>query len=279
MRATQGQLRGKIMKSVRTFLRYCCQQFGVAVIVLATLQSPAHAQQYSIIQIPPAPTQTAPPLGYAINAIGEVTGEFDPVNMSIQPYAPLKPRLFVYAYGNGSTTGSDANGYANGATTDLGPGNVSCSSWSSAIGYGINSSAQIVGALCATTEEPTAFLYQNSAFDGIGETSQYASTAAAINTSGLITGYIQFPSSDLPANCTGNDYHTFLYDPNVQDPNASLQDLGSNFPCSSHGVAINDSGQIVGYFNDVQGNSHAYIFSNATVSDLGYINFPGSPAY
>ncbi len=250
--------------------------FTLLLLTLACLSSSVRAQQYLVTEIPaPADYPMAPPLGYAINAIGEVTGEFDPIYMSIQPYAPIDPRLFVYAYGNGSSAGIDANGYAVGTTTDLGPSNVPCSSHSSVTGYGINLSGQVVGDLCSTTENPLAFIYQNGQFIGFGEANEYAAVAKAVNASGLVTGTIEFPIAS-GSSCSGS-YHAFIYNSGT----ATFNDLGplSSGGCESYGFAINDAGQIAGYFIDAIGNSHAFVYSNGAVADIGYIQFPNPPVY
>ncbi len=247
--------------------------FALLLLTLAGLSSSVRAQQYLVTEIPaPADYPMAPPLGYAINAIGEVTGEFDPIEMSIQPYAPISPRLFVYASGNGSAAGTDANGYAIGITTDLGAGPCPLGIVG-AIGYGINSSGQVVGNLCATEQATTGFIYGNGQFFGFGETGGIAASATAVNATALVTGTIEFPVVS-GGNCSGLDeFHAFIYNAGT----AALDDLGtlSNGGCASFGLAINDAGQIAGYFIDSLSAQHAYIYSVSNgLTDLGNLGYP-----
>ncbi len=215
----------------------------------------ARAQEYSVTEILPAAGQSAAPIGTAINARGEVTGQFYPFGFTIQPH------VFIYA---------------NGITTDLGdynPGGNCGTNDSGVSASGINASGQIAATLCSTTEYPTAGVLENGLFVPIASASPatpgvVGGVASAINTSGEVTGTVQF---SLIQSCPGNYYHTFLYNSST----LIYQDLGGIIGCSSHGLAINDAGQIAGFFADTGGNLHAYRYDSNTGTsvDLGNLGY------
>lgn len=255
----------------------------------------ASAQQYSVVELPyPAvypPNNSAPaPLGYAINTGGEVTGFFGPPAGGETPGVTLGssgPNLWL-----GSSPGSALFQYSNGVTNNLGSydptesgGFGFCGSNSPSVGFAINASAETTGAVCATTETPTAFSYQNGSFNLIEVSGALAGWGHGINSAGLIVGTLLATGGS----CAGNTYHTFLYNSTSAatldgiSPGAS-QDMGTFFGCSSWGYAINDAGQIAGEATDSSGNFHGYLYSyNSTTGtgsavDIGYLNCPSNPS-
>lgn len=257
----------------------------------------ANAQQYSVVRLPyPAaypPNNSAPaPLGYAINAGGEVTGFLGPDAGGLSPAVTLGSSGFNLWLG--SSPGSALFLYSGGVTSNLGSYNPIgssgfgfCGSNSPSVGFAINASAQITGAVCATTETPTAFSYQNGSFNLIELPGTLAGWGHGINSSGLIVGILQLPES---APGCPNTYHTFLYNSSSAEPldgvsPGASQDLGPFFGCSSWGYAINDSGQIAGTVTDSSGNLHGYLYSYNSVAgtgsaiDIGNIACPNNPAF
>jgi probable HAF family extracellular repeat protein len=229
-----------------------------ALVVLAALMMApivANAQQYSLKKIPIPTGFLGLFLGNAINASGEVAG-----SAYLQPY-DIDPHVFVYSKG---------------VTTDLGDDNpnVTCGEISGATAAGINESGQIAATICATTEFPSAAVladgvYRPFAGSGMYNVAPFA-WSAAINAGGLIVGTLE-----TGVGCDGNEDHTFLYNTGT----GVTQDLGTMSGCSSQGLAINDAGQIAGYFSDTSGNSHAYLYSNGTTVDLGNLGYQYAQAY
>ncbi len=251
--------------------------FTLATLMMASLAAgpvPAGAQQYSVTEIPPAAGQSAAPIGNAINTSGEVTGFIGP------PAAGGGFWTVPYnypGYPNGQQPGDGFFRYSSGTTLSLPSYNPNffCASNAPTIGIGINASGQIAGAVCATTESPTAFSYQKGTFTLIPQPpGSVASWGTQVNSGGLIVGTALFP---VVAGCPGNTYHTFLYDSVA----GSLQDLGTFFGCSSYGAGINDSGQIVGTAW-VNANPHGYLYNQvtATATDIGSLFLcPNNPGF
>jgi probable HAF family extracellular repeat protein len=223
-----------------------CLISGIASIAIA---GGARAQDYSVVEIPPATGYLEPPLGTAINATGEVTGTFY-VTSNLEPH--------VFMYGGG-------------VTTDLGSGDPALycsSSISGAGGTGINGTGMIAAILCSTTETPIPAVYENGTFTTIGIGSKaIGGVTAAISTHGVIAGTIEFP---ITTGCPGNTYHAFRYTASTntfQDLQGALAHIG----CSSTALAINDTGQIAGYVFDASSTSHAFLFSKGTAIDIGFL--------
>jgi probable HAF family extracellular repeat protein len=126
--------------------------------------------------------------------------------------------------------------------------------------YGINQSAEVVGAGYINASSFHAFLYSGSKMTDLGPAGAYQATAYAINTSGQIVG-----AYSLNSGASG----TFLYTDGKMTtiPNPSGSSL-------AFGSAINDNGEIVGALYPNGGASHAAEFSNGLWTDLG--NFPGA---
>jgi probable HAF family extracellular repeat protein len=222
------------------------------VVPAALMMAPilVNAQQYSLKKIPIPTGFSGLFLGTAINASGEVAG-----SAYREPYY-INPHVFVYSKG---------------VTTDLGDDDplVTCDTNSSgATAAGINESGQIAATICATTEFPSAALLADGVYKPFAGSGRYNvlpfAWSTAINAGGWVVGTLETGGT-----CVGNDYHTILYNPGT----GVTQDLGTMAGCSSQGLAINDAGQIAGYFSDTGGNSHAYLYSNGTAVDLGNLGY------
>jgi len=171
--------------------------------------------------------------GYGINDSGQVTG--CSLNTGNAAY-----HAFIY----GTDTGmKDLGAIANGTS----------------MGYGINNSGQVTGYSYApgTNGPYHAFLYSSGAgMQDIGTLGGTGSAARGINDSGQVTGY-----SNLPGDAT---YHAFVY-----SAASGMKDLGTLGGNSSDARAINNSGQVTGYALTANGASHAFIYSNGKMTDLG----------
>lgn len=120
--------------------------------------------------------------------------------------------------------------------------------------YGINNSGQVVGYSLLTNGNTHAFLYSNGTMSDLG-----AFEARDINSNGQVTG-------------SGSPSATF-YSNGVT---AHLGALGgwinynNQFYSSSYGIGLNDYGQVTGNSTTTTpGNTHAFLYSNGTMSDLG----------
>lgn len=239
--------------------------FTVATLMLAGLAAgsvPAGAQQYSVTEIP-APTvpvgiATAPPIGYALNASGEVTGQF-----AAQPFyngvADGARHLFVYSHGTTVDLGADD------------PAFLCVSNGSGAIGLGINAQGDITGDLCAGTQNSIAFVKLNGAsgygpfvpFDSVIQQTYpnlVASVGNSINVGDQVAGTLELPSSLVCGSA-----HPFIYDQStgvLHDFFSSIQLAGG---CSAYATAISDAGQVAGQFWNTQSlYTQAYVYNPAT---------------
>jgi probable HAF family extracellular repeat protein len=118
--------------------------------------------------------------------------------------------------------------------------------------YGINNNGQIVGAGdIAGSHNGHAFLYANGQMSDLGTLGGDYSQANGINDNGQIVGVSQV--SDITGVADA-----FLYS------NGSMVDLNSLIGPNSgwtleSATAINDSGQIVGYGINAEGQDHAFL--------------------
>ena len=101
------------------------------------------------------------------------------------------------------------------------------------------------------------------------------SSANAINASGQVTGF-SYLTFATPTNPNPNtQWHAFLYS------GSKMRDLGALGGGLSSGVAINDSGEIVGFADVIVGqlgHRRAVIFANGAIQDLGTLGGPGAQA-
>ena len=97
--------------------------------------------------------------------------------------------------------------------------------------------------------------------------------ATAINASGQVTGYSN-TDKQIQVSCPPQKYgqpkkcfepieHAFLYS------NGTMTDLGTLGGIGSEGLAINDSGQVVGWSQTKAGTSDAFLWNGTRMTDLG----------
>jgi probable HAF family extracellular repeat protein len=97
--------------------------------------------------------------------------------------------------------------------------------------------------------------------------------ATAINAKGQVTGY-SATNHEIQVPCPPGQYgtakkclepidHAFLFS------NGTMTDLGTLGGTGSEGVAINDSGEVVGWSQTKAGTSEAFLWNGAKMTDLG----------
>ena len=217
---------------------------GIAAILTIALASSCSAQSYNVTDlgyIGGTPKATNPE---ALNNNGQVVG---------------------YSYISGSSV-YDAFLFDFGPLLDLGSLNGGFS-----IADGINDNGDIVGS-SPVNGAPHAFLVSTGNMKDLGTLPGGSSSIAyAINNQGQIVGYSSTPNSGQKA---------FLLS------NGTMTDIGAlnNFGVQGGGIstafAINNKGQIAGssynFDNSPNGfSTHAFLFDNGTMRDLGGINAIG----
>lgn len=123
--------------------------------------------------------------------------------------------------------------------------------------FGINAGGQIVGTMCPVpkTWPARAFLYSGGVFSNLGSLYGSDSGATGINAGGQVVGI--------------SDGSVFLYSGGV------MTDLG--IPADLiHTPAINDAGQIAGYYQGSFFGYHTFLYSGGVLTDLG---IPRAPNY
>ncbi|MEO8738698.1 MAG: DUF3466 family protein [Casimicrobiaceae bacterium] len=117
--------------------------------------------------------------------------------------------------------------------------------------YGINDSAQVVGT-SNTADGNHAFLFKTGMMTDLGMMGGSGSTATAINTAGLIVGFVD----------KGSD-RAWLFDGEV------TIELGTLGGATSRAYAINDAGMVAGSSTLANGEEHAFLYDQSTMHDLG----------
>lgn len=224
--------------------------------------------------------------GYTLQDLGTVPGATSSSAAAINDAGHV-----VGTSGSGGQS-THAFAYAGGSITDLGVG-LSGSSFAT----GINDSDQIVGYTTSGTLPNGAFLYSKGNYQSLPQLVE----AAGINNQGQIAGDISLTSppgrfAALYSNGTvqnlgvqgssfnigaginnngqvifnssqGTTYEGYLYS------NGALTELPTLGGFSGTVYAINDQGQIVGTAMTAGtyrgGDSHAYLYSDGTIQDLG----------
>ena len=149
--------------------------------------------------------------------------------------------------------------YSGGAMQDLG----TLGSGSNSYAYGINDSGQVVGASNYTSSSyySHAFLYSGGVMHDLGALgTDTNSFACGINDRGQIAG------TSYSDTTSGTVYTAFLYS------NGTMQSLGTLGGSMSYSYAINDSGEVVGYYYSTLMTNveygHAFVDSGGTMTDL-----------
>ena len=167
--------------------------------------------------------------GYAINALGQVTGESTRAN---DPF--FNPHAFLW---NGTTM------------RDLGTLGGAIS-----VGAAINASGQVTGSADAA-HAPHAFLWDGTEMQDLGTLGGEDSYGSAINDSGQVTGGSTTPDGG---------FHAILWDGTTLQDLGTLVEAGAY----SEGFAINASGQVTG-ISEGDGGYHAFLWDGSTIQDLG----------
>lgn len=139
---------------------------------------------------------------------------------------------------------------------------------------GINDGGQVVG-WSAVSQDPFvyhAFLYTGGVMQDLGTFGGAGSQASGINNSGQIVGWAYGTGN------SGDTEHAFLHT-GGGSLNPAADDLGTFGGPSSQAVAINASGQVVGWAATTSGEAHAFLHSgsgslNQATDDFG--TFGGS---
>jgi probable HAF family extracellular repeat protein len=128
-------------------------------------------------------------------------------------------------------------------------------------GRAVNSSGQVTGLAYTAGNAVHAFLYSQGQMTDLGTLGGSYSEGDGINAAGEVTGYSLMMGD--------NDLHAFLYTParGMVDLNTLLPD-GSEWVLED-GHGINNAGQITGYGINPNGKTHAFLYSEGVVTDLG----------
>ena len=200
--------------------------------------------------------------GYAINASGQVTGNFASYDFDNPTHAFVTDAT-TQAMTDLGTLGCGTRDYCNG----------------SSYGTSINASGQVVGYSSTATSVAAdhAFITTPStnAMTDLGSLGGGTSEAFGINDSGQVTGASSVVSDGW--------FHAFITDPSTN----TMTDLGTLGGPQSWGIAINASGQIAGYsytasFTFTNGGPyHAFVTDATTqaMTDLGTLGGAASEAF
>jgi probable HAF family extracellular repeat protein len=268
------------MKCLELVFQRVNKLLGLWILVLAPFYAaPAGAQSYSITNLGVLPGGTYS-FSTGLNAKGEATG-----------------------YGDASQGSVRAWRYSHGALIDLG---TLGTSYSLTYAYDINDHGDVTGYSFTAEGDARAFLYHDGKMQDIGTLGGTESGGYAINNAGEITGvsdilydtgaaafiYLEgtmrslgglggTDGNGLGINNTGEItgwafteanllQHAFLY------RNGAMYDLGAlggaGYALNSHGLAINDSSEVVGdsQLPGASSNSaHAFLYQNGSMKDLG----------
>jgi probable HAF family extracellular repeat protein len=188
--------------------------------------------------------------------------------------------------GSSTITGSDGYKHIRAFTYDATNGMQELgviSGGNFSIAYGINNpsasnpTSSVVG-VSGTSSSFQAFYTDANGMEGLGSQiqSKYYSIAYGNNTSGNIVGaasvnnaYLALITGVFTINSLNNlDAQAFLYS-NGQA--TLLPTLGGNFSLAR---SINEQGQIVGYSTTADGQIHAFLYQDGTMTDLETLNGP-----
>jgi probable HAF family extracellular repeat protein len=129
----------------------------------------------------------------------------------------------------------------------------------------LNERGQVVGTSATRGRSPRAYLWQNGRMHNLG-TLGGATWARAINDRGLIVG----GSYTVPG--AYGSQHAFSWE------KGTMHDLGTLGGKSSDAIAVNNSGQIVGWSRVASGAVHAFLWQKGRMTDLGTLGASGSVA-
>jgi probable HAF family extracellular repeat protein len=203
--------------------------------------------------------------GSGINDAGEVTGNYGKQFEShaflyshgrMIDLVPSAPSSFIEPYSKsinaaGHVTGSYRGGsggflYRNGTLIDLGSLGGGGST-----GFAISDTTKVTGWAGTANGESHAFVYSTGKMKDLGTLPGGTySIGYAINNAGDVTGQSN--------TATPGEYHAFVY------RNGKMVDLGTLGGIEGSGTAINDAGQVTGWyavfsFDDYELHSHAFL--------------------
>jgi len=221
--------------------------FGLAGALSLSLAVDSQAQSYTVTDlgyIGGTPKATNP---NGISSDGQVTG---------------------YSYVSGSSV-YNAFLFQGGPLEDLG----ALAGGGFSIGTGLNEFSDVVGYGTLAQGGTHAFLVRNGIMTDLGTLPSGTNSAAyAINSGGTVVGYSSTPNSGQRA---------VIFSGGTVTDIGALNDFGTPGAGISTAFAINNKGQITGSsFNVDAGiansfSTHAFLFSNGAMKDLGGINAIG----
>jgi probable HAF family extracellular repeat protein len=265
------------MKRLRPLLRLI-----VAASIIVSLPSLAASQAYSVTNIGHGSNHPSP---LAVNSNGAVAGVY------VVSTKPLQSNAFLWTKATGlqglgtlDGTGNDSSAYGvNASGQVVGQANSSVGGsdqafvWSASsgmVGLGtlggptsvanaINASGQVAGQSDLASGFTAGFLWtQSGEMQNIGTLpGGQQSGANAINSAGEIAGW---------ANVGSND------DPIIWTESGGLVNLGINASCGATALGLNDSGEVIGWFNNSSGcsfTSHGFSWTHSGgLKDLGVLS-------
>jgi probable HAF family extracellular repeat protein len=135
----------------------------------------------------------------------------------------------------------------------------------STFGLGINNSGGIVGVVFIGTNQYEGFIDNNGTYTDLQDPSaavNYGTYSFAINTSGQVLGDYYDVNDDVHGFTYSNGTYT-----DISDPLAAESASGGGVS-GTHAMAINTSGQVVGYYVDANGQTHGFIYSGGSYTTL-----------
>jgi probable HAF family extracellular repeat protein len=254
----------------------------VAISIVVSLLSLANAQSYSVTSIGTGSNHPSP---FAVNSNGAVVGVYlvSPKPLQTNAFFWTKP-AGLQGLGTLDGTGNDSSAYGvNASGQVVGQANSSVGGsdqafvWSASsgmVGLGtlggptsvanaINASGQVAGQSDLASGFTAGFLWtQSGGLQNLGTLpGGQQSGANAINTSGEIAGWAN----------VGDNSDAFIW-----TESGGMVDLGINANCGATALGLNDSGEVIGWFNNSSGcsfTSHGFSWTHSGgLKDLGVLS-------